>query len=67
MTKIRIRKGNPSGRTEDVLDVFGLKVKVDTENWVEIDDTDFQLISINPTLYEVEGEKPAKKKRRFRG
>lgn len=57
MVKIKIRKDNLSGRTEDMLELMsGEKVKVTDNDWTEIDDTDFKLSCINPTLYEVEGE-----------
>ena len=59
MAKIRIRKDNPSGRTADILDVFGEQVKVGGE-WVEIDDADVKALCLNPILYEVEGEKLVK-------
>lgn len=70
MTRIKINPKNWSGRTSDVLDVFGQKVKVSSE-WVEIADDDLKTLGLNPNLYEIEGEekkkvaeeKPVKKKK----
>lgn len=53
MGRIRINKDNPSGRTTDVLEINGEKVTVDTENWVEVSDTDIGLLCLNPILYEI--------------
>jgi len=62
MARIRLRKDNPSGRTQDILDIFGEVVKVDTENWIELTESDIRALCINPTLYEIEGVKVDDKK-----
>lgn len=59
MTKFRIRKGNPAGKTEtSVTMVDGRKLKVNDTDWTEIDSGIFNASSMNPNFFEVEGEKP---------
>jgi hypothetical protein len=53
MTKIKINPSNWSGRTSDVLDVFGEKVLVGSD-WVEISNDDLKTLGLNPNLYLVE-------------
>lgn len=61
MATLRIRKDNPSGRTEDVLDVFGEKLKVSTTQSIEVSDSDVRMLCINPTLYDGVPESPKQK------
>jgi hypothetical protein len=56
MAKIRIRKGNPSGKTSIVLKVGGEKIPMDTENWVEMDESVIREECLNPNFFEIEGE-----------
>jgi len=59
MVKFRIRKGNPSGKTEaSVTMVDGRKLKVNDMDWTEVDGGIFNASSMNPNFFEVEGEKP---------
>jgi hypothetical protein len=53
MARIRIRPDNKEGRQADVLDVLGVLVHVDSEHWVEVDDTTLQGLCLNPNLYEI--------------
>ena len=53
MAKVKINPENWSGRTQDILDVFGEKVLVGSE-FVEIADEDVKVLCLNPNLYIVE-------------